>query len=556
MPLVPNRWTEETLADLADTDVFSEGTASVFIRAGWHDDPATGDAILIEQEIHALNQYGTLMRRDVKKYEYEIHGAPPLRYSKETYSSLYLPDVNIGRALRLVDREVSEYFPWSSFQPLAPNLSRKTIRAGYVIYTTTPDERALTTAQKKELEAKGFTVDGPPKLIVDSASPWHTANHDGTVVERTEAPQTTRWVDPYESEVELVFEEPDKYTIYTVTKNHLKPQDIRYGGPRHQRKPSYSYRLPVAIEPPTIKASAAGDDGVKLEVSGGGADVLGRKVQPEKYRILRRIISEPSRSADPDPYGLYDTPPGAAPEKSTLWIDTDTTDLAGAPASSLPSQTPYTEPGDADEAADEGWTMIGELDNANGPDDDGYATMIDGEVLNDGNYEYVATALIGQDESAPSSPVRFHYGGANTQSRIGTYVRRTDDGLELDISAPTDPDALPDDYGETLEYEIPLQITEAEAEELGEELGRRHFADDRDSALEIEVDVTVPLITLERGQLIKTPAIEWTTTGNDLVITSETESREWLLDGFRLSAKISEKGKVDVSRTTLYLTER
>ncbi len=556
MSLAVSRWTEETLTDVTATDVFTEGVASLFIRAGWHDDPATGDSILIEQEIHSLNQYGSLIRRDLKAWEYEVHGAPPLRYEKTTYSSAYLPDVNIGRAVRLVDREVSEYFPWSHFQPLAPNLSRKTTRAGYVVYTTTPDATALTSAQKDELTAKGIDPNGPPRLIVDSATPWHSANHQGLVVERPEAPQTTRWVEPYESEVEIVFEEPDKYTIYTVTKNHLKPQDVNYGGPRHQRKPAFTYRLPVAIEPPEIKASTAGDDGVRLEVSKGGASILERRVHPEKYRILRRIISEPSRAAEADPFDLYEVDPAQAPSKSTLWIDTDTTELDGTPASSLPTQESYTEPGDAAEPVDEGWTMIGELDNTAGVTDPGYATMIDTEVLNTGQYEYVATAIIGSDESAPSSPVRWTYGGAHTRSRIRTHVRPTDDGLELDITAPTDPGLLDDDYGETLEFEIPIFLTEDEAEELGEELGTRHFADDRDSALEVDVKVNVPLVTLERGQLIRTPVIEWTTTGNQLVITSETDSKEWLLDGFRLAARMSAGGKLDVTAAELYLTEK
>jgi hypothetical protein len=549
--LNPNRWTEETITDLAVADDFSEALDSLTIRAGWHDDPATGDSLLIDEETIGVNQFGQLVRRDVKRFTYDVPGTPPLFYSRDTYARPYLPSVNEGRGTILVESERAEYHPWTLFQQGSPNLSRKRLLSGYVVYDLTKRGTALTQAERDELEAKGINPDGNPEIVVASARLWSEANHLAETVESATAPQLAKWVDPVESEFEIVFEEPDKYTIYSYRKNHLRPQDMKVSGPTHQRKPGYTYRLPVAIEPPDIEATVEGDAGVRLDVTGGGATVLKRRVQPERYRILRKTVSSPDPPDDPDPFGLYDTPPDAT-TKSTLWIDTAVTDLDGTPTSPLPSATPYTEPGDVSEPAGDDWSVVAELDNAQPAEPVGFATFLDDDVVSTAVYEYVATAIIGSDESAPSSPARIQYGGATTSSRITTHVRRTDDGgLELDILAPN-----PDLYGETIEFEIPVEIYEADAEEFGDEIGRRHFADDLESGLNVDLEIDVPLAILERGQRIIPPAIEWTTTGNGLVITSETESREWILDGFHLSASMDDAGEITVDGTTLYLTER
>ena len=551
MPLNANRWTEETISELAGADDYSEALESLTIKAGWHDDPATGESLLIEEETIGVNQYGQLVRRDVKEFTYDVPGTPPLFYSRDTYARPYLPGVNQGRGVLLVESERIQYHPWTYFQQGSPNLSRKRLLSGYVVYDLTTRGEALTSEQRAELEAKGINPDGNPQIIVDSARLWSEANHLAETVESASAPQVAKWVDPVESEFEIVFEEPDKYTIYSYRKNHLRPQDMNVSGPRHQRKPSYSYRLPVAIEPPDIEGTSQPDDGIRLVVTGGGATVLDQRVQPEKYRILRRTVSAPAPAADPDPFDLYDTPPAAA-TKSTLWTDTAVTDLAGTPTSPLPAADSYTEPGDTSEPDGDEWIVVAEVDNEQPAEPVGLGTALDDDVVNTGVYEYVATAIIGSDESAPSSPDRVTYGGASTGSRITAHVRRAEDnGLEIDVLAPD-----PELYGETIDFEIPIELYEEEAEEFGEEIGRRHFADDLESALNVDLDLTIPLAVLERGQRIKTPAIDWTTTGNGLVITSETESREWILDGFRLSAKMGKSGEMAIEGTTLYLTER
>lgn len=551
MSLNATRWSKEELTGLATADEFSEALDRMTVFAGWHDDPATGESLLIEAETVSVNQLGQLIRRDVIRNTYDAPGTPPLLHARDTYARPYLPSANEGRAEILVETERDEYHPWTYFQQGSPNLSRKRLISGYVVYDLSKRGTALTAEERAELEEKGINPDGNPEIVVDSARLWSEANHLAEVVESPTAPQVAKWVDPFESEFEIVFEEPDKYTIYSYRKNHLRPQDMKMSGPTHQRKPGYKYRLPVAIEPPAIEATTEADDGIRLTVTAGGATVLDKRVQPERYRILRKTISSPAPAADPDPFDLYDTPPAAA-TKSTLWIDTAVTDLDGTPASALPAVTPYTEPGDTSEPAGDEWTVVAEIDNERPAEPVGYATIVDSDVINAAVYEYVATAIIGTDESAPSSPDRATYGGTSRRSRISTTVRRNADGsLELDTIAPN-----PELYGETLEFEIPVELFESEAEEFGDEIGRRHFADDLESGLNVDVELNEPLAILERGQRITTPAIAWTTTGNDLVITSETETRDWILDGFRVSALMNKDGELTIQGTTLYLTER
>lgn len=554
MSLNPTRWTQEVLQDIAEADDFSEALDKLTIRAGWYDDRATGESLLIEEEKTGVNQYGQLIRKDESRYTYDVPGTPPLLFERDTYARPYLP--GIGRGDRLVETERIEYHPWTMFQQGTANLSRKRVLAGYVVYDLTKTGDALTAEERAELEDKGQNPDGNPQLIVDSARLWSEANHNAEVVEQSSAPQVAKWVDPVESEFEIVFEEPDKYTIYTYRKNHLRPGDMNVSGPRHEKKPSFQYRLPVAIEPPEIELRDAGDEGVRIEVTGGGADVLfSGRVQPESYRILRKTISSPDPPSDDDPLELWDTPPTPA-TKSTLWTDTDVSDLDGLPASALPSPDAYTEPGDTSEPDGEEWIVVAEIENEQPQEPVGYAKTYDTDVINAAVYEYVATAIIGSDESAPSSPERITYGGPSNSSRISVAVRRAEDdeggndGLEIDILAPN-----PDIYGETIDFEIPIELFEDDAVEFGEDIGVRNFAEDQEAGLRVDIDLNVPLAILERGQIIVTPAIEWTTTGNGLVITSESESREWELDGFRITARRDGKGQMTIEGTTLYLLE-
>ena len=553
MPLSISRWTEDVLKGFDPAAPYCEATGSVVVRAAWHDDPATGQSVLVGTERVVLNQQGTMTHSDVEEWDYTVAGAPPDEYRREIYATVYLP--GLWRGLYHVQSERTVYYPWSTFQPGKANLSYRRTISGIVIYDMNPLPVPLTLEERKKLEDRGQNPDGPVGLLVDSARRWDEATDRGEIVEESSAMQVSKKVEPFTTEIEQVFEEPDKWTIYHGKKNHLRPGPMIWGPPEHRKKESWTYRLPVPVTPPVLKLTIDGDNGVRIEIEGGGATVNSVKIPSESYRLLRRTVSEPDRSAEDDPFGLWSTPP-AASSPARMWIDTDTTELDGTPASSLPSQESYDEPGDTSDPDTEGWRLIAEPENDAGPRDDGRAVVLDDDVLSTAVYEYVATAIIGRDESAPSERVQITYGGASHTSRIRTHVRRADDGsLEIDVVAPLDP-AFPE-YGDTVIFEdLPILLYEDTAEDFGDELGLRHFADDRRERLEPEIKTTIPLITLERGQRVKIPKIEWTTTGNGLIITSETEQKTFELDGFRLGFTRQPDGKLTVDSSDLYLVER
>ena len=553
MPLSISRWTEDIVKDFDPAAPYCEATESVVFRAAWHDDPATGESILVGTERVVLNQQGVMTHSDVEERDYTIAGAPPDEIRRETYATVYLP--KLGRKLHHVQSDRTRFFPWSAFQPGSANLSYRRTISGLVVYDMRPHPDSLTSEEQEKLEARGQNSQGPPGLLIDSARRWDEATDRGEIVEESSALQTTIRVVPFTTEVEYVFEEMDKWTIYHGKKNHLRPGPMIWGLPEHRKKESWTYRLPVPVDPPSLKLGIDGDNGVRVEIEGGGATVNSVKIPPEKYRLLRRTISEPDRSPEDDPFRLWSTPP-AASSSARMWIDTDTTELDGTPASSLPSQESYDEPGDTSDPDTEGWRLIAEPENDAGPRDDGRAVVLDDDVLSTAVYEYVATAIIGRDESAPSERVQITYGGASHTSRIRTHVRRADDGsLEIDVVAPLDP-AFPE-YGDTVIFEdLPILLYEDTAGDFGDELGLRHFADDRRERLEVELSTTIPLITLERGQRVKIPKVEWTTTGNGLIITSETEQKTFELDGFRLGFTRRPDGSLSIDSNDLYLVER
>jgi hypothetical protein len=555
MALVPNKYTEQTLDEYDAPDEFSEAIGSVTVKCGWYESPAMREPILLEKTTIVRNAHGHENRRDEETWLYNRAGAPPMEYKRETYGRVYLPGrsgVTFGSSAVHLETVREEFHPWSLFQPGSANLSRRRTTEGWVVYDLRAVDKELTTEEKAELELRGRLAVGPGDVIVDSARPWSEAYKFGEIVRSADAPQRAIWRQPFESETELVFEEPDKFAVFSVRKNHLRDGPAEVRGPTYQRKEDFRYRLPVPILPPELEATEAAGEGIRLEVRGGGADV-GDFVAPERYRIERRTVSEPARSTNADPWELYETPP-AAGTKAIGIVETDATDYAGAASSSTPADTGHTEPGDTSEPDPEAWSVLAELDNAADPADEGYATTLDADVVNAAVYVYRAVAIIGDEESAPSSPARITYGGTTNSSAIRIRSRTPGDGsLEVDALAPADTE-LPIDYGELEVFDVPYLVDDlADGEELAEELARRQFAETRDAGLELELVTTEPLFVLERGQLVQTPAVEFSTTGNGLVLTSETEERAWRLDGFRLHFRRNEKS-LDAG-STLYLVE-
>lgn len=581
MSLIATRWTgPHVLEDVSDPDVLTEGVGSLTILAGFYDDPATGQSWLIEQTRTVTNHAGTIIRRDIERYVYEVAGGPPLEYHRETWGAVYLPRVNPGRGFFKLEEERTRFYPWTGFAAGA-NLSRKRELAGYVIYDMKPAPAALTADAIDRLEERGYSAEAvagmPLHRVIDSGRLWRDAYLGSEVVDDEDTPQIAIWVDPVETEIDLVYTEPDKYTIYTVTKSCLRPGETSVDGPRFQRKESWQYTIPVPIDPPVVVATGQAES-IRVHVRGGGATISSTigddvRVPPERYRLQRRLTSGTDRDPGEDPFGMYDTDPATfmPPTGGALWQDTGVGDFSGTPADPLPAQTSYTEPGDVTEPTPlvEDWSEVADLVNLGQWWQEGYADWVDTDVVNGSTYEYRAVAMIGEDSSPPGPSDTVTYGGTTGAAGYVTRVRRAEDGsVEVDVLAPEDTALLPLEYGETLVFDpVPIDLKDlvdmtaddgAYYDDLIDTLGELAtavIARDRREGLQARLELGFPLLVLERGQEIALDAVEWTTTGNGLQITSETVPDAWILDGFRLAVGRGSDGKLSNVDMSLDLVE-
>lgn len=592
MALIPTRTVKQVISTGVEPDAWCEGLDTIVIEAGYHSLP-DGNEVLIEQTRSVLNQYGTVMRRDVERWVYEVAGAPPLEYSRDTFASVFLPGMGGAyqfRPLRLVETERIRFFPWNTFTD-GVNLSFHRVIAGYVIYDQKPAPANVSSETLAKLVAQGRNPQaGELRRILDSGRLWSEAIRGAEVIETSTARQETVWVDPVVTEVELVFEEADKWSVYRVTKSHIHPGDCQVEGPDLQRKESFAYCLPVPLTAPRVEARSL-DAGVRVKVTGGEVQVPCTwaepvTVYPDRYRVERLTVSEPDRDPDDDPFGRYDTSPAdASSSRSDLVEEVDATDLSGRPvASSLPGQEVYTEPGDTSEPPVEYWQVVAEVDRETDPPEAAAATLVDQDVQSGAVYRYRAVALLHADESPPSAEVEVTYGGATSAgSALRVRSRRAADGtLELDCIAPDDPALLAEEYGECLIFDLPVDLRtlaeepcygceqdvtedgayETAGEALAEDLARQVMARDRQAGLTVTVELGLPLIVLERGQEISLGAsgrpgtLGWDTVGNGLVISEEVErDRRWILDGFKLGASRNRSGRLEGLTTTLTLVE-
>jgi len=90
------------------------------------------------------------------------------------------------------------------------------------------------------------------------------------------------------------------------------------------------------------------------------------------------------------------------------------------------------------------------------------------------------------------------------------------------------------------------------AKAITEEISRRQFAKNSKARIDASVVITMPLITIERGQSIQLEAVDWSTinSGAGIILDSETEEGEWILDGWRLSASRDSDGAITGIGTT------
>ncbi|HQM37472.1 MAG TPA: hypothetical protein PLN64_00930 [Candidatus Bipolaricaulis anaerobius] len=581
MSLHATTWREDRFlavdGEFSEADDFCQGVAEVSVKTGWYVSPAGGEEFCIQREVTQTSHSGRIIRYELERYEYEIPGSPPRRRTAEVWGCVYLPGRNPGRGYIKLEEEVEELYPWNGFTPGA-NLSRIRRTSGYVIYDLATQRTSRSAEGEQKLADRDQTSGSDPRLIVDSARTWREAISDGGIIEETDEPQVAHWVDPFETETEWVTEEPDKYTILTTTQSHIRPNDVRRDGPRYQKKEGYTYRLPVPLSPPVLSASADGD-GIRVEVKGGGADLWGRFVPPDRYRILRRTVSGGDRGAATDPNGIWDDDP-AEDDSRRIVIDTGYSDFDGDPiASPLPTASTYTEPGDTSEPVDDGWVVVAEVDNVGDRRGQPYGKARDEDVVTGAVYEYVAQAIVGRDESDYSNTASVTYGGASRSSGIRPRVTRNAEtgAVEVDILGPEAANILEAGYGDTITLDVPIELTidllssedggegedgnttrwdESAARAFGVEVGTRYFAKYGNASLEATLEVAFPLLTVERGLLVSTPDATWRTIGNLAQIESQIDPNPWLVDGFRLSAAAGKDGKLEgITSTTLYVVQ-
>jgi hypothetical protein len=553
MPLIPNETQFDVLDTFSDPADFSEGIGSLSVFVQYYKDPASGKMIEIRKTRTIRNHMGTIIRQESEEWNYEQFGAPPKRYEKTVLARPWLPKVNEKRFLREVEIVRDTYYPWANFT-YGTNLSKSREISGFVVYDMNPTRTGPTEEGKEKLAEQGLTTEGAPGLVISSGRSWESSLADSSTDQRSGAPQVALWRQPMITEIDEVIESADAWRLYTTRKLHYKGGHVEISGPETQRKEDFSYSLPVPLPAPELRATA-GEDGVALTVRGGVAswalEYFNRtlEIHPEGYQFFRRVVSEPARSADPDPWDLYETPP-AASSANTVFSTLATTDLGGTPASPSPSATSYAEPGDPAPPEDPQWELIAEVDNLGNRSQgsDSHAVAVDEDVVSTAEYEYFAVATLGDEISEESNHVPVTWGGATTGSDIKLRIRKAKDVTEIELLPPDDPDLLGDEYGELFSFEVPALLgSDFTPQQLGYDIADRVYARAQAGMTQIRIDCTFPLFSLERGQLVKLHPRTWVTIGNALVLNQAVQSGAWFVQGFRGKAKVGSNGKWDVS---------
>ena len=560
MALIPTKWVESTLEVPAEWEEYTEQVANISTQVGYYVHPQNDDEILIKSTRSVSNRYGVEMRRDVEEWQYEIYKGPPMEYHRECYSNVYLPGIG-GRVLRKVEEETIVYWPFTPFTD-GDNLGRTRFLSAYVVYDLPVDpEKPDSEEESDNLQSASFKPGTIAGRVVHSGKLWMNANLDNSVVPEANSNQTTKWIKDVIVEHDIIDEEPDRWIIWTVRKHALRSGAVEVIGPKEIKKTGFRYRLPYPIGPPELDCSER-TDGIYSEIKGGGALITNRwipqsklTIKPEKYKLYRKKLFEPERSPEDDPYGWWRTPPTVA-DKTSIIENTEVTEFDGTPTSALPGQESYTEPHDpepVDPPEEAAFKLIATVDNVtDSHTDEGWAEYLDKDVISGAEYEYYATAVIGEDESPDSNHEIISYNGANDRHyRISKRVAE-DGSVEADAIAPDDPLLPEDPLGEVVEFEVP---TEDDPIEVIEEIADMQFATAAQSDNEITLEILIPLMGLEYGQRVVMPQVVWQAFGNDLALTSQTIDDNYMLKGFARKVERNADGTWSSQKTTLKLQE-
>lgn len=305
-------------------------------------------------------------------------------------------------------------------------------------------------------------------------------------------------------------------------------------------------------------------EGIFVEVAGGGSVIrnpyFGEKgrieIPPDKYNVYRKKINDPPRTGDPNLYDWWDVAP-PLPEERHIIGTTNVEEFDGTPATALPPQSSYTEPGDVDDPEkpeETQFELIATVDNLKVVQryDSGEGEFYDQDVVDGARYEYYATALIAQAESPDSNHEEITYNGPeHHHHRLGFL----DNNSGIDITPPVDPTIPPDDYGEVEDYDVPFDDEEGDLQDLADDIGPRVFAKN-EPGFRIQMDVLIPLLGLEYGQTVELPVIDWDVYANELHMEQETENDDWMLVGYKMEFERDKQGEWKSQRTQLTLQER
>lgn len=560
MALLPTRWEYANFFPGPDQSDWTEGTGGMSVTTGWYEDPSAPERpIMVYNAKAVLNQFGHEISSTVEEWDYDVAGGPPTEFRKEEWSRAYLPGIG-GRTLRKVQEETTVFW---TFTPLTSpqNLGRTRYVSAYVVYDLPQDPTKSTSSEAAaKTEEAGMKAGTVQDRIVQSGKLWSSANLSNSIVPEDTAGQYAIWVENVIEEHDLVEEEWDKWTLWTMKKDMLRSAGVTWDGPRYIKKQNITYKLPVPVQPPRIKVGNR-EGGIMVEIDGGGATIVNPRfgpdgtfeIAPEIYHVYRAKIQEPERDEEDNLYGWWDTPP-AAEGKRYIILDTAVTDFDGAPTSPLPAQQSYTEPHDAspeDPEPDTSFRLIASVENVNDKRSRGHAEWFDSDVEDTAVYEYYATAIIGDDESTDSNHEQITFSGAGLRTYRIT-VRSDDDGTTVDAVAPDDPAYPINEFGELVTYDVP---TLDDPLEVGAEIADRQFAATREEDFTVRLDVLMPLLGLEYGQLVTVPALAWEAYGNALHLSSEVESVDWSLVGFKLQVERGADGSWRSPTTTITLQQ-
>jgi len=481
MALTPRYWREHKVDGYTVPDVFTEGNGWLSVREGFYNDPSMSDPQLIERWFTVRNQFDRVVYQEHELWSYDIPGGPPMRYERTVEATVYLPVVNVGRALIEVERDVTAFWtltPWAT-DVLA---YRKEV-SGYVVVDMKPDPD-LDSAAKAKARAMGYQVSDDSgaheRWVIDTQRWWREAIRDRSISEAADVNQTARWVDAAIVEETEITEEFDRWTRWVHTKNRVRPDDNRLEGPEYIQKQGHVYRSSVPVDAPKVEAADAGGDGVRVRVRGGGASVpvglpsgMMRRYfrPPESFRVYRKKVSEPDRAAGDDPYGNFVEGRAPQPRQRRQVIEsTFIGSFDGTPATGdrpgLPVGSSHTEPGDPAPPVTDGWEHVADGKNeAADQDSEPHCTVYDPDVRDQGEYAYVAVAVVADSDSPLSNEDRVTKRGDGPCSRKVAIRTRDDGTIEADYRVPLDPAALPPGagdigYGETVVVTVPALVTD------------------------------------------------------------------------------------------------